>query len=270
MLKIADVLSPLKPFDFAFLKKDTDKYASTVSHRVAAAKERALIIKKAQNPTYNNPYVYDGDILECVSFTEEDFVRIIFQKEVLNIWNQNINGRYMSWQLSNKMRDVISFNNMGESVWKFSENLVFRSHTIYDGLIPQSLLEESIKNGEMQSIVADVSLVSYILDLVDASLAEKFLEIENTKIKIQAYKKIGIHSNLEKMIGDAHADVRIYAVACLPPKDQRLERLINDRSSRVFLQVAKKIDKNKLPLLLGSSHLKNKAIKKIINERISS
>lgn len=269
MLKIAEVLCPLQPFDFASLKKDTDKYISGVSHRVSAARERALIKKKAQNTGYNNPYVYDGDIIECVSFTEEDYIRIIFQKEVLNTWNQNINGRYLSWQLSSKMRDIISFNNMGEAVWKYSENLIFKSHTIYDGLISQTLLEESIKNGEMQNFVSDPSLVSYLLDLVDSSLAEKFLEIDNTKIKVQAYKKIGIHSNLEKMIGDPHADVRIYAVACLPPKDQRLERLINDRSSRVFLQVAKKIDKTKLPLLLGSSHLKNKTIKKIINERIS-
>ena len=268
MLKIADVLSP--SFDFASLKKDTDKYISRVYHRVSTAREQALAKKKAQNPTYNNPYVYDGDIIECINFTNEDFIRIIFQKVCLETWNQNINGRYLSWQLSGKMREVISFNNMGESVWKNSENLTFKSYTIFDGLIPQTLLEESIRNGEMQNFVSDPSLVSYLLDLVDASLAEKFLEIDNTKIKVQAYKKIGIHSNLEKMIGDPHADVRIYAVACLPPKDQRLERLINDRSSRVFLQVAKKIDKNKLPLLLGSSHLKNKTIKRIINERISS
>lgn len=248
------------------------KYAESIPKRVEKARDDAMQKKMASNPNtqYNRHYVYDGDIVKEISFTEDDYVKILFNADYFHRWNRAINERYTSWYLMNHMREIIGIHGLGESVFTNSETIEFRAYTVYDGIISHETLENSINSGEFKSLSSDANLLGYILDMVDSTYAEKFLQVDNTKVRIQAYKKLGIYKNLDRMILDHYADVRVCAVNCLPPKDKRLEMLINDRSSRVFYQVAKKIDRLKLPLLLGSHHLKSSRIKKMVNERIAS
>ena len=70
------------------------------------------------------------------------------------------------------------------------------------------------------------------------------------------------------MIKDPHALIRRYAVRLLSPGDSRLASFINDRSKDVFVQALQKISLSLLPMMIGSSHLKKKHVKEILNQRI--
>jgi hypothetical protein len=70
------------------------------------------------------------------------------------------------------------------------------------------------------------------------------------------------------MIKDPHAPVRRYAINILSAGDARLASFINDRSADIFCQALQKIDAALIPMMLGSTHLKKKRAKEILNNRL--
>jgi hypothetical protein len=109
-----------------------------------------------------------------------------------------------------------------------------------------------------------------LLEICSPEDAKVFVDSDYDKVRLLAYQKIGPLSYLDDMVKDPHALLRKYAVRLLSPGDQRLASFINDRSQDVFIQALSKISVSLIPMMLGSSHLKKKRAKDILNQRLQS
>jgi hypothetical protein len=96
-----------------------------------------------------------------------------------------------------------------------------------------------------------------------------FLKDPSDKVRIEAYNRKGLLSCADEMIKDKSAKVRATICQVLPYNHPALEKLINDRSKWVFYSVLKKIDKTKLPMVLGSRHLKESFINLVLKKRMN-
>lgn len=131
---------------------------------------------------------------------------------------------------------------------------------INQGLYKAISLEEIIK------LESDIK--SEYLKVCDIKDVSSFLSDNSDKVRIEAYKRVGIISSSHNMIKDKSAKVRLFACQVLPYGHPSFELLINDRSKWVFAFVAKKISKGKIPLLLGSRHINDPFISSILKKRM--
>jgi hypothetical protein len=125
----------------------------------------------------------------------------------------------------------------------------------------KDILSEEIINLEPE-------VKSEYIKICDISDVHCFLNDKNDKVRIEAYKRIGVISSADKMIKDKSAKVRLFICQVLPYGHPAFELLINDRSKWVFAFVARKINKGKIPLLLGSRHISDPFISSILKKRM--
>ena len=129
-------------------------------------------------------------------------------------------------------------------------------------------LIESIRN--KKALFFPSGIQERLLEICDPADAAVFINSDYDRVRLLAYQKIGPLSHLDDLIKDPHALLRKYAVRLLSPGDQRLASFINDRAQDVFIQALSKISVSLIPMMLGSSHLKKKRAKEILNQRLQS
>ncbi len=133
-------------------------------------------------------------------------------------------------------------------------------------IISQGLYNESIS---LEKIVkSEPSVKCEYLKICRIEDVSLFFTDKNERVRIEAYKRYGILSSVDKMIKDKSAKVRLTACQSLPSGHPAFNLLINDRSKWVFCFVVKKINKNKLPLLLGNNLIKDPFIKDLFKKRM--
>ncbi len=133
-------------------------------------------------------------------------------------------------------------------------------------IISQGLYNEEIS---LEKIVKlEPSVKCEYLKICNIEDVSTFFTDKNERVRIEAYKRYGILSSAVKMIKDKSAKVRLTACQSLPNGHPAFDSLINDRSKWVFCFVVKKINKNKLPLLLSNNHMKDSFIKDLFKKRM--
>lgn len=108
------------------------------------------------------------------------------------------------------------------------------------------------------------------LKICSSDKVERFLKDPSDKVRIAAYNRMGMLSCADQMTKDKSAKVRTAICQVLPYGHPALENLIHDRSKWVFYSVLKKVDTSKIPLMLGSRHLKDGFINSILKKRMSN
>ncbi len=116
----------------------------------------------------------------------------------------------------------------------------------------------------------DVTAKSEYLKICTIEEVKIFLKDPSDKVRAEAYNRLGPLSYAEEMTRDKSAKVRAAICQVLPFNHPALTNLINDRSKWVFYSVLKKIDKTKLPLMLGSRHLKESFINLVLQKRMNN
>jgi hypothetical protein len=116
----------------------------------------------------------------------------------------------------------------------------------------------------------DSSAKAEYLKICPMNEVDKFLKDPSDKVRIEAYNRIGILSCAEQMAKDKSAKVRAVICQALPHNHSALNLMINDRSKWVFYSVIRKIDKSKIPLMLGSRHLKESFVQSVLKKRMSN
>ena len=111
---------------------------------------------------------------------------------------------------------------------------------------------------------------SEYLRICPTDMVERFLKDPSDKVRIAAYNRMGMLSCAEQMTKDKSAKVRTAICQVLPYGHPALENLIHDRSKWVFYSVLKKVDKSKIPMMLGSRHLKDGFINSVLKKRMSN
>jgi hypothetical protein len=117
---------------------------------------------------------------------------------------------------------------------------------------------------------SDVAAKTEYLRVCPIDEVKLFLKDQSDKVRIEAYNRMGLLSCAEEMTKDKSARVRAAICHVLPCNHPALNNLINDRSKWVFASVLKKIDKSKIPMMLGSRHLKESFVNLALNKRMSN
>jgi hypothetical protein len=111
--------------------------------------------------------------------------------------------------------------------------------------------------------------VEYI-KICSSDEVERFLKDPSDKVRMEAYHRRGMLSCAEEMSKDKSAKIRATICQVLPHNHPALENMVNDRSKWVFYSVLKKVNKSKIPMMLGSRHLKESFVNSILQKRMSN
>lgn len=229
--------------------------------------------KKKNNSTHNAYYwVSDGEVLDACDFlTDAHYLSMVFSDSFLNLLSTAITGnRYSSWYLFSRINTWLAHNSSlaKKALFCPTTNQDIKSSIVNNNLVQIEELIESIQNKLALSFPSNIQ--ERLLEICDPADAVTFVDSDYDKIRLLAYQKIGPLSHLDDLIKDPHALLRKYAVRLLSPGDQRLASFINDRSQDVFVQALSKISVGLIPMMLGSSHLKKKRVKDVLNHRLQS
>lgn len=267
-LSVSDVLSE----NFSIEANSSDQRVAIFASKVKTAREAIIIAKKAKYPTMNNYYVYDGELLSAMKITSDELIHLIFSRDFYNKILGLLNcSNSFSWSLNTKIFAFIKSNaEIAEVSFRKSHMSSVKDFIIMEGLLQIEDLKDIVSSEKELIMDLHKSCIAHLFDLLDQSFAVNFVNHRYSEIRKAAYRKIGIMNSIDKMISDPDAEIRLLAARALPYNDSRHEKFINDRSSKVFTVSLSKIERTKLPLLLGSSHLKKPRIKSILSERMIS
>lgn len=238
---------------------------------ITATCNKILKIREKLSARPTKKWASDDEIIaECSFLKDQDYLSMIFVESYFSAISHAISGsvRYKSWYLYRKISNWIASNSAVASLALFSGRTddTIKSDIAFNNFVSYDFLIQSTRNKLALTLPANVQ--ESILESSDPEDAKVFVNSPFDKVRLLAYKKIGPMSNLDVMIKDPHAVVRHYAVRLLSPGDPRLASFINDRSKGVFVQALTKISPSLIPMMIGSSHLKKKAVKAILDQRI--
>ena len=258
-------------FDLSLLVVPPDEVKAI--HAKISALRADLEKKKRSTPPNNNyTWVSDGEILNACDFlTDSHYISMVFSHEYLTDISFAVSSkRYSSWYVQNRLCNWLNINA------SLAKKVLFhpfvgegiKSSIVINSLVQIEVLIESIRNKSVLSFPSNIQ--ARLLEICSPEDAKVFVDSDYDKVRLLAYQKIGPLSYLDDMVKDPHALLRKYAVRLLSPGDQRLASFINDRSQDVFIQALSKISVSLIPMMLGSSHLKKKRAKDILNQRLQS
>jgi len=273
-LTVNDVL--LDTFNPQLVQIDNNEY-SRIWNNFSTIRSNLETKQRAANVAAGNPsryvYINSGDVLyQQTLLTEAHYISMLFNVNsfllVSGALQGNNNSRYMDWQLLENISSwLVSKPELAKkALFSKTTSDDIKARIVSRNLINMDFLFESVKNKMILSL--PLNMQSHALELCDPSDAPIFLDSDYDKVRLAAYIKLGPVSNVDKMIKDPHAPVRRYAINILAAGDARLASFINDRSADIFCQALQKIDAALIPMMLGSTHLKKKRAKEILNNRL--
>jgi len=273
-LTVNDAL--LDTFNPQLVQIDNKEY-SRIWNNFSTIRSNLETKQRAANVAAGNPnryvYVNSGDVLsQQTLLTEAHYISMLFNVNsfllISGALQGNNNSRYMDWQLLENISSwLVSKPELAKkALFSKTTSDDIKTRIVSKNLINIEFLFESVKNRMILSL--PVNMQSHALELCDPSDASIFLDSDYDKVRLAAYIKLGPVSNVDKMIKDPHAPVRRYAINILSAGDARLASFINDRSADIFCQALQKIDAALIPMMLGSTHLKKKRAKDILNNRL--
>jgi hypothetical protein len=261
-------------FDMTLLQVDDVETAGLVA-KISKIRSNLEAKKKAAAGSGSNGYhwVSDDEVISSCDFLgNPHFLSMVFSSDFCYKISSAISGqkRYVSWYVSARLNSWVTCNPVITNKLLFTPNIQenIKCYIINNNLVQTEELIEAIKN--KSALTFPISIQERLLEISEPEDAAIFVDSPYDKIRLSAYKKIGPLSHLDIMIKDPHALIRKYAVRLLSPGDQRLASFINDRSQDVFIQALSKISLPLVPMMLGSSHLKKKRAKEVLNHRLQS
>jgi len=273
-LTVNDAL--LDTFNPQLVQIDNKEY-SRIWNNFSTIRSNLETKQRAANVAAGNPnryvYVNSGDVLsQQTLLTEAHYISMLFNVNsfllISGALQGNNNSRYTDWQLLENISSwLVSKPELAKkALFSKTTSDDIKARIVSRNLINIEFLFESVKNRMILSL--PLNMQSHALELCDPSDASIFLDSDYDKVRLAAYIKLGPVSNVDKMIKDPHAPVRRYAINILSAGDARLASFINDRSFDIFCQALQKIDAALIPMMLGSTHLKKKRAKDILNNRL--
>lgn len=118
--------------------------------------------------------------------------------------------------------------------------------------------------------IKDLNLLMSYIEASDPSDVDKFIEHEDTNVRLAAFKKKGYLSCASLMAKDPSPIIRREICHHVPFDHEVLSYLKNDKSKKVFEILIEKINTDELPMLMGSTHLKDPDIARKFKNRLSS
>jgi len=262
-------------FDLAQLKVPAEELTK-LSKYFSALREKIRQQKTAANAAAGRSHYYnepsDQEVLaEQKILTNQHYLSMAFSQSDLHSISGYITGntRYLGWSVTSAVNGWIGMNSV------LSKRILFNSGS--DDTFKHSIVNNNYANTEeLLGFVSDRKALFFpefiqarLLEICNPADAVTFIDSDYDKVKLAAYKKLGPLNYMDKMVSDSHAVIRRYAISILSPGDKRLASFINDRSQDIFCQALLKISAEHIPMMLGSSHLKKRRAKEILNQRLA-
>lgn len=226
---------------------------------------------KAQQEKSNKPYrIHHSSILHTIlgDILIKDEVLVlsfIFDERIIQRLDELAGDQVSSYFDHYIVLLARKYSGMGDKIISHSNILSFRATVLWQGLVSQALIQKMIKNGFILKV--HPFFQEKVIGLYGSEEAKYFLASESDSVRLAAYNKIGAIKCIDAMLLDGSAKVRLRAVEVMDSNDERISSLINDSSKKVFGEVLKKIGDEKLPLLIGNKHLKDRYFKRYFEER---
>ncbi len=268
----AEVAEP--SFDLAQLKIPQEEL-NRLSRYFSELREKIKQKKTIANAAAGKPHYYnepnDSELMdEQKILTNQHYLSIAFNRGDLLSISSHITGnsRWLSWSLSSAVNRWIGMNPLVSKKILFCSNSddSFKSAIISNNYLNTEEMMEFVST--RKALLLPEFIQARMLEICNPADAVTFVDSDYDKVKLAAYKKLGPLNYMDKMVSDPHAIIRRYAISILSPGDKRLASFINDRSGDIFCQALMKISPEHIPMMLGSSHLKKKRAKGILNQRL--
>ena len=106
--------------------------------------------------------------------------------------------------------------------------------------------------------------IAYIISNVKFENLKDFTTNKNSKIRLQAYIRLGADADVDDMLKDKVCDIRLLGVNQVKYGDDRLRKMaLTERSGKVQIALANKLSKKNLVFLIGKNQEAN-GIKNIL------
>ncbi len=258
---VKEVIKP--EFDLSLLRV-SDQYLDELSFKY---KEEEKTQQDRSNRSYKVHYssilhtLFDNSLVK----NESLILSFIFDERIIQRLDELAGDQVSSYFDHYIIVLTKKYFGLGDKIISQSNILSFRATVLWQGLISRSLLEKMIKNGFILKV--HPWFQEKVIGLYGSEEAKYFLASESDSVRLAAYNKIGAIKCTDAMLADKSAKVRLRAIEVMDSNDERISGLINDNSKKVFGEVLKKIEDEKLPLLIGNKHLKDKYFKRYFEER---
>lgn len=153
--------------------------------------------------------------------------------------------------------EIILSASKGSKLFNFKSTLVMKGKYVGD------LSKKKFKQDDDDLKIAFLKVCSF-----DEVLP--FKKDSSARVREQAFWRIGIFSCAEEMANDTSPDIRQLICNHLPFDHPILEKFMNDRSKNVYWDCLRKINKEKIPMMLGSNHLKDSYVRKTLETRLGN
>lgn len=233
----------------------TSNGITQIKNALARLSETAVLLSQSK---FDGFKIYDGRYF-LSSKTFEMFERTLSNKELSVKFCKAANPAVMLNSLNWKADNMFSLSNNDDLMAAFFDCIrKDKNLTAKMSYISRMVLKNFLS-------VHGTSKAS--LDKFNTITKINVFDVSKSK-QLEIYASIGYKNCIDEMLESKNADVRYVAAQFLPYGDKRLEKLMNDRSKKVFYRVLEKIDVNQIVLMLGSNKLQDKKAKEILNGRL--
>lgn len=211
------------------------------------------------NSKYIPWYKYRQSIANNI--TLEQYKTLYKSKYALKFLSMSFNNEHMS---SSVLRDIYTrFPGLANDILDFSLDHSLIVHLITLGY------HRGIRDINKLADSPYPSVREYAVSRCDINTLESLRKDSNKKVRLQAYKRLGVDEYIDEMLEDKNLEIRLLAAQAAPMYYPKFKEMANELSKRVFMEVARKIDTKHIPYILGNRNTKGKYIKEILSKRLS-
>lgn len=231
---------------------------------VSFLREIGYEIKQGKINAYVPWYEYRRSIVDKT--TEEHF-KVMYTSELVNKFIDACFGNeYVVDSIYKQLYD--RFPHLAPDIMKNSK----RSSLVI-GLI-KSGFHNGIKDINALAESKDVEARLFATSRCSYDVLKKLRKDSDKKVRIAAYKRLGIDEYLDEMLEDPILDIRLMAAQAAPMYYPKFKEMTDELSKKVFKVIAAKIDVKHIPYILGNRNLStgnasSKYIKNLLDRRLA-
>jgi hypothetical protein len=215
------------------------------------------LIKKLKNA---NPKRWNFEKeVHKIDLNKNEFRSIYTDKKANTIFNVTVYEEYRKYIF------LYYINKYPESAKEVLEKSKFDDFKMY--LIEEGYINDvKVFNKLAKSKLLKVRL--FAVKYCDFKTLNKMAKDKDRRVRLKVFERLGPVESLDRMLEDKSWEVRLMGVRSSPFGYEKLSKMVGELSKQVFIELAKKIESDSIPMMLGNRNFKNKEAKCILQERL--
>lgn len=220
---------------------------------------------KERKGAYVPWYEYRRTIVD--KMTEEHFKVLYTSKAVMKFLEACFGNNYVVDSIYEQLYS--KFPHLAYDILKNSPRTSLVIHLIKSGF------HKGIEDIDALAESEDAQARLFAVDRCSYDVLKKLRKDCNKKVRIAAYKRLGVDEYLDEMLDDKVLDIRLLAAEAAPMHYPKFKEMTDELSFRVFKIIAAKIDVKHIPYILANRNLStnnasSKYIKAMLEKRLAT